>query len=213
MRSSRRPSGRPVSFSAAYLLGGAVVAFGGVARRVRERTPRRSWRSRLLFSVLAGVLVGPLAGMLVALAGGVGFVVFVTNGQLGGWVAVVLWIVAAGIAGAVFGLARSWIRSGRRPRVGTPRSSRRRSDHASRAPARTHGPARGRRPVATCAARSSTCRSDRSARQAGRPAVDGRHSPRDRGGAWLPGRGPRAMVELPRRPKDIIGDAIGQLRS
>ena len=55
----------------------------------------------LLFSVLAGVLAGPLAGVLVALAGGVGFVVFVTNGQLGGWVAVVLWIVAAGIAGAV----------------------------------------------------------------------------------------------------------------
>ena len=55
----------------------------------------------LLFSVLAGVLAGPLAGILVALAGGAGFVIFVTDGELGGWVAVVLWIVAAGVAGAV----------------------------------------------------------------------------------------------------------------
>ena len=103
MRSSRRPSGRPVSFSAALLLGGAVqvavaAAFAGGSASAYRGVPSGLG---LLFSVLAGVLAGPLAGMLVALAGGVGFVVFVTNGQLGGWVAVVLWIVAAGIAGAV----------------------------------------------------------------------------------------------------------------
>ena len=103
MRSSRRPSGRPVSFSAALLLGGAVqvavaAAFAGASASAYRGVPSGLG---LLFSVIAGVLAGPLAGVLVALAGGVGFVVFVTNGQLGGWVAVVLWIVAAGIAGAV----------------------------------------------------------------------------------------------------------------
>jgi serine phosphatase RsbU (regulator of sigma subunit)/anti-sigma regulatory factor (Ser/Thr protein kinase)/uncharacterized protein YigA (DUF484 family) len=103
MRSSRRPSGRPVSFSAALLLGGAVqvavaIAFAGASESAYRGVPSGLG---LLFSVLAGVLAGPLAGILVALEGGAGFVIFVTNGQLGGWVAVVLWIVAAGVAGAV----------------------------------------------------------------------------------------------------------------
>ena len=102
MRSSRRPSGRPVSFSAALLLGGAVqvavaIAFAGASESAYRGVPSGLG---LLFSVLAGVLAGPLAGILVALEGGAGFVIFV-NGQLGGWVAVVLWIVAAGVAGAV----------------------------------------------------------------------------------------------------------------
>ena len=100
---SRRPSGRPVSFSAALLLGGAVqvavaVAFAGSSESAYRGVPSGLG---LLFSVLAGVLAGPLAGILVALAGGAGFVLFVTNGELGGWVAVVLWAVAAGLAGAV----------------------------------------------------------------------------------------------------------------
>ena len=95
--------GRPVSFSAALLLGGAVqvavaAAFAGASASAYRGVPSGLG---LLFSVISGLLAGPLAGVLVALAGGVGFVVFVTNGQLGGWVAVVLWIVAAGIAGAV----------------------------------------------------------------------------------------------------------------
>jgi serine phosphatase RsbU (regulator of sigma subunit)/anti-sigma regulatory factor (Ser/Thr protein kinase)/uncharacterized protein YigA (DUF484 family) len=103
MRSSRRPSGRPVSFSAALLLGGAVqvavaIAFAGASESAYRGVPSGLG---LLFSVLAGVLAGPLAGILVALEGGAGFVIFVTNGQLGGWVAVVLWVVAAGVAGAV----------------------------------------------------------------------------------------------------------------
>ena len=103
MRSSRRPSGRPVSFSAALLLGGAVqvavaIAFAGASESAYRGVPSGLG---LLFSVLAGVLAGPLAGILVALEGGAGFVIFVTNGQLGGWVAVVLWIVAAGVAGAI----------------------------------------------------------------------------------------------------------------
>jgi serine phosphatase RsbU (regulator of sigma subunit)/anti-sigma regulatory factor (Ser/Thr protein kinase)/uncharacterized protein YigA (DUF484 family) len=103
MRSSRRPSGRPVSFSAALLLGGAVqvavaIAFAGASESAYRGVPSGLG---LLFSVLAGVLAGPLAGMVVALEGGAGFVIFVTNGGLGGWVAVVLWIVAAGVAGAI----------------------------------------------------------------------------------------------------------------
>ena len=103
MRSSRRPSGRPVSFSAALLLGGAVqvavaIAFAGASESAYRGVPSGLG---LLFSVLAGVLAGPLAGILVALEGGAGFVIFVTNGELGGWVAVVLWIVAAGVAGAI----------------------------------------------------------------------------------------------------------------
>jgi GAF domain-containing protein/anti-sigma regulatory factor (Ser/Thr protein kinase) len=103
MRSSRRPSGRPVSFSAALLLGGAVqvavaIAFAGASESAYRGVPSGLG---LLVSVLAGVLAGPLAGVLVALEGGAGFVIFVTNGQLGGWVAVVLWVVAAGVAGAV----------------------------------------------------------------------------------------------------------------
>jgi serine phosphatase RsbU (regulator of sigma subunit)/anti-sigma regulatory factor (Ser/Thr protein kinase)/uncharacterized protein YigA (DUF484 family) len=103
MRSSRRPRGRPVSFSAALLLGGAVqvavaIAFAGASESAYRGVPSGLG---LLFSVLAGVLAGPLAGILVALEGGAGFVIFVTNGQLGGWVAVVLWVVAAGVAGAV----------------------------------------------------------------------------------------------------------------
>ena len=103
MRSSRRPSGRPVSFSAALLLGGAVqvavaLAFAGGSASAYKGVPSGLG---LLFSVLAGVLAGPLAGILVALEGGAGFVIFVTNGALGGWVAVVLWIVAAGVAGAI----------------------------------------------------------------------------------------------------------------
>src|SRR4249920_1944420 len=99
MRSSRRPSGRPVSFSAALLLGGAVqvavaIAFAGASESAYRGVPSGLG---LLFSVLAG----PLAGILVALEGGAGFVIFVTHGGLGGWVAVVLWIVAAGVAGAI----------------------------------------------------------------------------------------------------------------
>ena len=103
MRSSRRSSGRPVSFSAALLLGGAVqvavaIAFAGASESAYRGVPSGLG---LLVSVLAGVLAGPLAGILVALEGGAGFVIFVTNGELGGWVAVVLWIVAAGVAGAI----------------------------------------------------------------------------------------------------------------
>jgi GAF domain-containing protein/anti-sigma regulatory factor (Ser/Thr protein kinase) len=103
MRSSRRPSGRPLSFSAALLLGGAVqvavaIAFAGASESAYRGVPSGLG---LLFSVLAGVLAGPLAGIVVALEGGAGFVIFVTNGELGGWVAVVLWIVAAGVAGAI----------------------------------------------------------------------------------------------------------------
>ena len=101
MRSSRRPSGRPVSFSAALLLGGAVqvavaFAFAGASESA-YRGPQRSGTPVLRPRWHPG---GPLAGILVALEGGVGFVIFVTN-ELGGWVAVVLWIVAAGVAGAI----------------------------------------------------------------------------------------------------------------
>ncbi|HKI27843.1 MAG TPA: SpoIIE family protein phosphatase [Actinomycetota bacterium] len=92
-----------MSFPAALLLGGAVqvavaIAFTGASESAYRGVPSGLG---LLFSVVAGVLAGPLAGILVALEGGAGFVIFVTNGELGGWVAVVLWIVAAGVAGAI----------------------------------------------------------------------------------------------------------------
>jgi GAF domain-containing protein/anti-sigma regulatory factor (Ser/Thr protein kinase) len=103
MRTRRRPSGRPVSFSAALLLGSGLqaavaAAFSGVSEGAYRGTPSGLG---VLISVTAGVLAGPLAGMLVALVGGIGFIYFVTEGEVAGWVAVVLWVVAAGVAGAV----------------------------------------------------------------------------------------------------------------
>ena len=103
MRTRRRPSGRPVSFSSALLLGSGLqvavtAAFSNASEGVYRGTPSGLG---LLISVTAGVLAGPLAGMLVALVGGVGFVFFVTDAEVGGWVAVILWVAAAGIAGAV----------------------------------------------------------------------------------------------------------------
>ena len=103
MRTRRRPSSRPVSFSAALLLGSGLqvavaAAFSGVSEGAYRGTPSGLG---LLISMTASVLAGPLAGMLVALVGGVGFIFFVTDGQAGGWVAVVLWIAAAGVAGTV----------------------------------------------------------------------------------------------------------------
>jgi GAF domain-containing protein/anti-sigma regulatory factor (Ser/Thr protein kinase) len=103
MHSRRRPSGRPVSFSAALLLGwglqvAVTAAFSGVSEGAYRGTPSGLG---LLISLTAGVLAGPLAGMLVALVGGVGFVFFVADAEVGAWVAVVLWIAAAGVAGAV----------------------------------------------------------------------------------------------------------------
>ena len=103
MRIRRRPSGRPVSFSAALLLGSglqvAVTAgFSDVSEGAYRGTPSGLG---LLISVTAGVLAGPLAGILVALVGGIGFVFFVTEAEIGSWVAVILWVGAAGVAGAV----------------------------------------------------------------------------------------------------------------
>jgi GAF domain-containing protein/anti-sigma regulatory factor (Ser/Thr protein kinase) len=103
MRTRRRPSGRPVSFSAALLLGSGLqvavtAAFSGVSEGAYRGTPSGLG---LLISVTVGVLGGPLAGMLVALVGGIGFIFFVTEAEVGGWAAVVLWIGAAGVAGAV----------------------------------------------------------------------------------------------------------------
>ena len=103
MRTRRRPSGRPVSFSAALLLGSGLqaavaAAFSSVSEGAYRGTPSGLG---LLISVTAGLLAGPLAGMLVGLVGGIGFIFFVTDGEVGGWVAVVLWVVAAGVAGAV----------------------------------------------------------------------------------------------------------------
>jgi len=103
MRTRRRPSGRPVSFSAALLLGSGLqaavtAAFSSVSEGAYRGTPSGLG---LLISVTAGVLAGPLAGMLVALVGGAGFIFFVTDTEVGGWVAVVLWVAAAGVAGAV----------------------------------------------------------------------------------------------------------------
>jgi GAF domain-containing protein/anti-sigma regulatory factor (Ser/Thr protein kinase) len=98
-----------VSFSAALLIGGAVQVAVVAAFAEASASAYRGVPSGLglLFSAIAGILAGPLAGVLVALVGGIGFVVFVTSGQLGGWVAVVLWVVAAGIAGAVADLYRA----------------------------------------------------------------------------------------------------------
>src|SRR5262245_27055607 len=103
MRTRRRPSGRPVSFLAAVLLGSGLqvavtAAFSNVSEGAYRGTPSGLG---LLISVTVGVLAGPLAGMLVALVGGIGFLFFVTEAEVGGWVAVVLWIGAAGVAGAV----------------------------------------------------------------------------------------------------------------
>src|SRR5262245_22745176 len=103
MRTRRRPSGRPVSFLAAVLLGSGLqvavtAAFSGVSEGAYRGTPSGLG---LLISVTVGVLAGPLAGVLVALVGGLGFIFFVTDTELGGWVAVILWMGAAGVAGAV----------------------------------------------------------------------------------------------------------------
>jgi GAF domain-containing protein/anti-sigma regulatory factor (Ser/Thr protein kinase) len=103
MRTRRRPSGRPVSFSAALLLGSGLqaavtAAFSNVSEGAYRGTPSGLG---LLISVTAGVLAGPLAGMLVGLVGGLGFVFFVSKTEVGVWVAVILWIAAAGVAGAV----------------------------------------------------------------------------------------------------------------
>lgn len=103
MRTRRRPSGRPVSFTAALLLGwglqvAVAAAFSDLTAGEYRGVPSGLG---LLISVIAGVLAGPLAGMLAALVGGAGFIFFVTDGEIGGWVAVVLWIAAAGIAGAI----------------------------------------------------------------------------------------------------------------
>src|SRR5262245_16202422 len=103
MRMRRRPSGRPVSFSAALILGsGLQVAVAALFSDVGEGAYRGTPSGfGLLISVVVGFLAGPLAGLLVALVGGVGFIFFVTEGQVGGWVAVCLWVVAGGAAGAV----------------------------------------------------------------------------------------------------------------
>ena len=103
MRMRRRPSGRPVSFSAAVLLGsGLQVAVAALFSDVSEGAYRGTPSGLgLLISVVAGFLAGSLAGVLVALVGGIGFLFFVSDGEVGGWVAVLLWVVAAGGAGAV----------------------------------------------------------------------------------------------------------------
>src|SRR5262245_31070928 len=103
MRTRRRPTGRPVSFSAAVLLGSGLqvaitAAFSGLSEGAYRGTPSGFG---LLIGVTVGVLAGPLAGMLVAIVGGVGFIFFVSEAEVGGWVAVLLWIAAAGTAGAV----------------------------------------------------------------------------------------------------------------
>lgn len=92
-----------MSFSAALLLGwglqaAVTAAFSSVSEGAYRGTPSGLG---LLISVTGGVLAGPLAGMLVALVGGIGFVFFVSDAEVGGWVAVILWISAAGVAGAV----------------------------------------------------------------------------------------------------------------
>src|SRR5262245_48444969 len=103
MRTRRRPSGRPVSFSAAVLLGsGLQVAVAALFSDVSEGAYRGTPSGLgLLIAVVAGFVAGPVAGIIVALVGGVGFIFFVTDGEVGGWVAVILWVVASGVAGAV----------------------------------------------------------------------------------------------------------------
>lgn len=103
MRVPRQPRGRPVSFSAAVLLGAAaqlavVAAFAGADADAYTGVPSGLG---LLLSVIAAVLAGPLAGSIVALVGGVGYAMFVSAGVLAGAVAVVIWIMAAAVAGAV----------------------------------------------------------------------------------------------------------------
>jgi hypothetical protein len=191
-----------VSFSAALLLGGAVqvavaAAFAGASASAYRGVPSGLG---LLFSVIAGVLAGPLAGVLVALAGGVGFVVFVTNGQLGGWVAVVLWIVAAGIAGAV---ADRYREAGHDRDVA--HASERRARHAAESEstrlAHLHA-LTGRLADAVtvadvCGALVDTAIGSLGA-AASRVALLSTDGTRLETARRPPGRGPRAMVELPR---------------
>ncbi len=103
MRSSRRPSGRPVSFSAALLLGGAVqvavaLAFAG-DRRARTGAYPAAWGSCSPSSPASWR--GPWRGSSSRWRVGPGSSSSSRTGALGGWVAVVLWIVAAGVAGAI----------------------------------------------------------------------------------------------------------------
>ena len=183
--------------------GGAGGRRGGVRRGVRERLPRRSERSRAPVLGPRRRAGGPPRGDA-RRVGRRRRVRRVRHQRAARWL---------GRGRAVDRRRRdrgrgrrplpgSGTRPGHRPRVGAPRSSRRRIRvHASRAPARTHGPARGRghRWRRVRRARRHRGRIARRGGRAGGPAVDGRHPARDRGGARLPGRGPRAMVELPRR--------------
>ncbi len=103
MRSPRRSGGRPVTFTAAVLLGSAtqlsvVVAFAGSEAGAYRGVPNGLG---VLLSVVAGIVAGPLAGVVVALVGGVGYALFVSEDVFAGWVAVVIWIVAAAVAGAI----------------------------------------------------------------------------------------------------------------
>jgi GAF domain-containing protein/anti-sigma regulatory factor (Ser/Thr protein kinase) len=111
MPPSRGPGGRPVEFVAAFL-GGSVAQIAVVL--ALSATDPSPFTSRgvpgalgVMISVMVAILAGPLAGVLVALIGGTAFAILVADAEVGGFVAIVVWTVAALLAGVVADRYRS----------------------------------------------------------------------------------------------------------
>ncbi len=102
----RRPSsGRPVAFVAAVLGGGVTLVAVALALSAMEPSPFTSrgvpGALGVTVSVVVALLAGPLAGIVVALVGGLAFAVFVGEEELGTFVAAGVWAIAALLAGTI----------------------------------------------------------------------------------------------------------------
>ena len=107
----RRPGARPTSLVPA-LLGGSVAELAMVL--ALSATDPSPFTSRgvpgalgVMISVIVALVAGPLAGVLVALVGGLAFAIVVVDGEVGGFVAIVVWAVAALLAGVIADRYRS----------------------------------------------------------------------------------------------------------
>jgi GAF domain-containing protein/anti-sigma regulatory factor (Ser/Thr protein kinase) len=111
MSSSRGPGGRPVSFVAA-LFGGSVAQLALVL--ALSATGPSPFMSRgvpgalgVTIAVIVALLAGPFAGVVVAAVGGLAFALVVSEGEVGGFVAVAVWVLAALLAGVIADRYRS----------------------------------------------------------------------------------------------------------
>jgi len=101
----RPPSGRPVAFVPA-VLGGSVALVGvSVALSATEPSPFTSrgvpGALGVMVSVIVALLAGPLAGVVVALVGGLAFAILVADTELGGFVAAGVWALSALLSGMI----------------------------------------------------------------------------------------------------------------